>query len=85
MRVRPKTSVLSRRPTRRAHVAPRRVAPPTPEPVAEAVVLSTEQRRARESGGPMDRAEYSCACGMVFQADVSTSVACPHCSTTQAW
>jgi hypothetical protein len=42
-------------------------------------------RRAREAGGPIDRAQYSCDCGYVFQADVSTSVACPHCGHDQAW
>jgi hypothetical protein len=34
---------------------------------------------------PQDRATYSCGCGMVFDDDVSTSVACPHCGDTQAW
>jgi hypothetical protein len=34
---------------------------------------------------PQDRAVYSCACGLVFQAHVSTSVACPHCGQPQAW
>jgi DNA-directed RNA polymerase subunit RPC12/RpoP len=28
---------------------------------------------------------YTCSCGYVFEADVSTSVACPHCGTGQAW
>jgi rubrerythrin len=44
-----------------------------------------DERRMRESGGPDDRAVYTCSCGYVFQADVSTSVACPHCGTGQAW
>jgi hypothetical protein len=44
-----------------------------------------DERRLRESGGPDDRAQYACTCGYVFQADVSTSVACPHCGTAQAW
>lgn len=39
----------------------------------------------RESGGPDDRAVYTCSCGYVFKADVSTSVTCPHCGTGQAW
>jgi DNA-directed RNA polymerase subunit RPC12/RpoP len=39
----------------------------------------------RESGGPDDRAVYTCSCGYVFEADVSTSVTCPHCGTGQAW
>jgi hypothetical protein len=32
-----------------------------------------------------DRAMYSCMCGFVFDAPVSTSVHCPHCGDTQAW
>jgi hypothetical protein len=42
-------------------------------------------RRVRESGGPIDHASYACQCGYVFEADVSTTVECPHCSTSQAW
>jgi predicted Zn-ribbon and HTH transcriptional regulator len=41
--------------------------------------------RAKRSGGPEDRALYRCSCGYVFEADVSTSVACPRCGTEQAW
>jgi hypothetical protein len=39
------------------------------------------------SGKPLtnDRALYKCQCGFVFEAPVTTSVGCPHCSTTQAW
>ena len=32
-----------------------------------------------------DQAMYSCECGFVFQAAVSTSVGCPHCGGSQAW
>jgi hypothetical protein len=49
-----------------------------------AAVLQTIARTKR-SGGPEDRALYSCSCGYAFKADVSTSVGCPHCGTTQAW
>ena len=41
--------------------------------------------RAKRSGGPEDRALYSCQCGYAFKAEVSTSVSCPHCSACQAW
>jgi hypothetical protein len=41
--------------------------------------------RVREAGGPIDRASYSCACGYLFSASVSTSVSCPHCGADQAW
>ena len=44
-----------------------------------------DERRLRESGGPDDRAVYTCSCGYVFEADVTTSVTCPHCGTGQAW
>jgi hypothetical protein len=44
-----------------------------------------DERRLRASGGPNDRAQYACACGFVWEADVSASVACPHCGASQAW
>jgi rubrerythrin len=55
---------------------------PVPEEPSPEVRAS---QRARESGGPEDRAFYTCSCGYAFDADVSTSVACPHCGATQAW
>ncbi len=42
-------------------------------------------RRDRAAGGPVDMASYNCSCGLVFSASVSTTVACPHCGTEQAW
>lgn len=42
-------------------------------------------RRRRESGGLQDEAVYTCECGFVFHAPVSTSVGCPHCGSAQAW
>jgi len=63
---------------RRPHVSP---APAPPVPEADL----TDERRMRESGGPDDRAMYTCSCGYVFEADVTTSVTCPHCGTGQAW
>jgi hypothetical protein len=84
MRVRPKRSPLIRRPDRSVHVAPRS-APAPAAPRAASTVDHPHERRARESGGPIDNAQYSCACGLVFDAAVSTSVACPHCGTDQAW
>jgi rubrerythrin len=44
-----------------------------------------DERRLRASGGPNDRAQYACACGFVWETDVSASVACPHCGASQAW
>jgi len=43
------------------------------------------ERRMRGAGGPDDRACYSCGCGFVFVAPVSTTVHCPHCDAGQAW
>jgi hypothetical protein len=84
MRVRPKTNLLSRRTERGAHppahTAPRPAAP-APVPAED----HPQERRARESGGPIDHAQYHCTCGMVFDAPVSTSVTCPNCGTGQAW
>ena len=53
-------------------------------------------RRARYAAAPdrernqranisQDAATYSCACGFIFKAAVTTSVGCPHCGTDQAW
>jgi hypothetical protein len=42
-------------------------------------------QRVRDAGGPLDRASYSCGCGYVFLAPVSTTVICPHCEAGQAW
>ncbi len=39
----------------------------------------------RQGGPSQDQALYSCQCGMVFEALVSTSVGCPHCGSSQAW
>jgi hypothetical protein len=54
------------------------------EPRHRPSVLQT-LARAKRSGGPEDRALYNCSCGYAFKADVSTSVGCPHCGTSQAW
>ena len=43
------------------------------------------KRRRREAGGMQDEAVYTCECGFVFHAPVSTSVGCPHCGGAQAW
>ncbi|HWT23137.1 MAG TPA: hypothetical protein VN213_06495 [Solirubrobacteraceae bacterium] len=61
----------------------RRHTPRTPDvpPPREAA----ERRDARRGGGPQDRALYTCSCGYVWTALVSTSVDCPHCGGEQAW
>jgi hypothetical protein len=78
-------------PSRRRSLLQRR-APATEvaEPEADPAASGGEddlfdERRLRASGGPNDRAQYTCGCGFVWEADVSASVACPHCGTSQAW
>jgi predicted Zn-ribbon and HTH transcriptional regulator len=53
----------------------------TPPPAEE----HPAERRHRECVAPEDTALYTCSCGFVFQAPVTTSVACPHCGSGQAW
>jgi hypothetical protein len=81
MRVRPLRQADRRRQPapRRRHLVPEPARVPEPSPEVKA------SRRARQSGGPEDRAFYTCSCGYAFDAAVSTSVACPHCGATQAW
>jgi hypothetical protein len=67
------TTRLPRRRTQR----PTQSAPLTPE--------VAETRDARRGGGPEDQALYSCMCGYIFTAKVTTSVDCPHCGVEQAW
>ena len=33
----------------------------------------------------LDVAMYTCECGFVFEAEVLTTVSCPHCGCGQAW
>jgi hypothetical protein len=90
MRVRPLRLTARHTPTeRRPHVfgrpgAPEPAAEPPPETLATDPDLLAE-RRHRASVAPEDQAHYGCSCGYQFQAPVSTSVACPHCGTAQAW
>jgi rubrerythrin len=70
---------------RRQGVLRRSHAPARPETAEHPTVDLADERRARESGGPDDRAMYTCSCGYVFEADVTTSVSCPHCGAGQAW
>jgi hypothetical protein len=44
-----------------------------------------ERAQRRLEPATEDQAMYSCECGFVFQATVSTSVGCPHCGGSQAW
>jgi hypothetical protein len=79
-----------RRPKRQAEHRARRL--PTLAHGSEAESSSSAQEprdiaveRVRAAGGPLDRASYTCECGYLFAAPVSTTVVCPHCSAEQAW
>jgi hypothetical protein len=78
-------------PSRRSHARPpEQNGAPAPEMPAEPASpwdddAHPHERRARESGGPVDIAHYSCSCGYAFEAAVSTTVSCPHCGAGQAW
>ena len=90
MRVRSNRQSETRRrsgPARRGSVLRRE--PAVPE-VDESQAATSEddlfdEHRLRASGGPDDRAQYTCGCGYVWKADVSASVACPNCGASQAW
>jgi hypothetical protein len=47
--------------------------------------LATQRERNKRANVSEDAATYSCGCGYVFKAPVTTSVGCPHCGTAQAW
>ena len=51
-------------------------------PAATAAIVV---RRRHQATAPQDQALYTCDCGFVFEAQVSTSVGCPHCGGAQAW
>ena len=57
---------------------------PDPQPT-QAVTRRAPGRSPRDATPPQDHAVYTCQCGFVFEALVSTSVECPHCGTGQAW
>ena len=42
-------------------------------------------KSARRAAACDDKAFYACSCGYAFTTNVSTTVGCPHCGTTQAW
>ena len=46
---------------------------------------SLARERNKRANVSQDTATYSCGCGYVFTAPVSTSVECPHCGGDQAW
>jgi hypothetical protein len=65
--------------------APQRSTSPQQAAAPPSPCWDPDVRRVREAGGPIDRASYACGCGYLFSASVSTTVACPHCGSDQAW
>lgn len=51
---------------------------------SKATRQSGEERKQRASI-TQDAALYTCGCGYIFKAAVTTDVGCPHCGTDQAW
>jgi Zn finger protein HypA/HybF involved in hydrogenase expression len=47
--------------------------------------VTPSRERNQRANISEDAALYSCACGYVFKAAVTTSVGCPHCGSDQAW
>jgi hypothetical protein len=43
------------------------------------------RERNQRANVSQDAAMYTCGCGYVFKAPVTTSVGCPHCGSAQAW
>ena len=70
-----------RRPTRRAASLHKGQAESSTAPEPRDIAVE----RVRAAGGPLDEASYTCQCGYLFAAPVSTTVACPHCGADQAW
>jgi hypothetical protein len=47
--------------------------------------VSPARERNKRANVSEDAALYTCGCGYVFTAAVTTSVGCPHCGSAQAW
>jgi hypothetical protein len=64
---------------------------PNPSPVDERRLSDSPApadgggAQRRREPATEDQAMYSCECGFIFQAAVSTSVGCPYCGGSQAW
>ena len=80
MVVRSKTSEITTRWRRRARGAHK----PPGRPIA-APEMDVAARERGQGARSEDRALYACECGYAFEALVTTSVGCPHCTRTQAW
>jgi hypothetical protein len=76
--------VITSPPDERTSPPDERTSPPGKRPLSETAAPAPVARRRREPATE-DQAMYSCECGFIFQAAVSTSVGCPHCGGSQAW
>ena len=54
-------------------------------PLNRFTATASNRERNQRANVSQDAALYSCACGYVFKAPVTTSVGCPHCGSAQAW
>ncbi|HEY1457991.1 MAG TPA: hypothetical protein VGF15_05695 [Solirubrobacteraceae bacterium] len=86
-RPRQRRTAGARRTSRLARAQPRTLTPAVEPPQASTARGTPDfaLERARAAGGPLDEASYSCQCGCLFEASVSTTVVCPHCGASQAW
>jgi hypothetical protein len=57
----------------------------TRRPIVPRPSAPSARERNQRANISEDAALYSCGCGYVFKAAVTTSVGCPHCGTDQAW
>jgi hypothetical protein len=54
-------------------------------PTASPPAVTAARERNQRANLSQDAALYTCGCGYIFTAPVTTSVGCPHCGCAQAW
>jgi hypothetical protein len=73
------------RSARSSRQPPRRRASSRPASARAGATQGSPTVAQRRVGPPEDYATYSCACGFIFEAPVTTTVGCPHCGSQLAW
>ena len=58
---------------------------PRRRPTALQTAATSARERNQRANLTQDAALYTCGCGYIFTAPVTTSVGCPHCGCAQAW
>jgi hypothetical protein len=58
---------------------------PRRRPTAFQTAVTPARERNQRANLSQDAALYTCGCGYIFTAPVTTSVGCPHCGCAQAW